>query len=127
MPSSTPPHQNVHLDPNAKDIESMVSKLVTNSFAQHWIESKASIKVKKQTDGLSNVLFAVRSSDHDGVIVKIYGKNSDLLVDRNAEIQVMLDLAQYQMSTPILLTFDNGFIYQYALGEPIKRGDKDKA
>ena len=123
----SPLHENIALDSKDKEIKTRVTNFVVNTPAKRWIESLSSLTVKEFKDGLSNVLYAVRSSKRDGVIVKIYGKNSDLIVDRNVEIRTMIYLVKYHLSTPILLTFDNGFIYQYANGEPIKRGDRTRA
>jgi ethanolamine kinase len=123
MMLSSIPHENIELDPNEKDIES----IVVNSLKQNWIPSNSSLTVKKLTDGLSNILFAVCSSETNGVIVKIYGKNSDLIVDRQAEIRFMIYLSKFHLSASILLTFNNGFIYQYVPGTPIQNGDEEKA
>jgi len=116
-------HENIELDSNEKDIES----IVLNSLKQNWIKSNSSLIIKKLTDGLSNILYAVRSSEINGVIVKIYGKNSDLIVNRQAEIQFMIYLSKFHLSPSILLTFNNGFIYQYIPGIPIQNGDEEKA
>jgi thiamine kinase-like enzyme len=120
---TTIPHENIELDSNEKDIES----IVLNSLKQNWIKSNSSLIIKKLTDGLSNILYAVRSSEINGVIVKIYGKNSDLIVNRQAEIQFMIYLSKFHLSPSILLTFNNGFIYQYIPGVPIQNGDEEKA
>jgi hypothetical protein len=122
-----PPHENFVFDSNEKDIELTVSNFVTNSLKQQWIKSNSPLIIKKLTDGLSNILFAVRSSENNGVITKIYGTNSDLIVDRQAEIRFMIYLAQFHMSPSIFLTFNNGFIYQYVPGEPIANGDESKS
>lgn len=123
----SPVHENVRLESKDKQIKDKIKNFVLNSPAQRWIESTSSVTVKELKDGLSNVLYALRSSKRDGVIVKIYGKNSDLVVDRDVEIRSMLHLVKHGLSTPILLTFDNGFIYAYANGDPIPRGDRKRA
>jgi thiamine kinase-like enzyme len=120
---SSIPHENIELNSNEKDIESIV---LNYSKQKNWIKSN-SLTIKKLTDGLSNILFAVYSSEINGVIVKIYGKNSDLIVDRQAEIQFIIYLAEFHLAPTILLTFNNGFIYEYIPGTPIQNGDEEKA
>ncbi|CAF3657129.1 unnamed protein product [Rotaria sp. Silwood1] len=120
-------HENIDFDSNEKDIESIVLNFVSNSLKQNWIKSNSSLTIKKLTDGLSNILFAVYSCENNGIIVKIYGQNSDLIVDRQAEIRYMIYLAQFHISPSIILTFNNGFIYQYLPGNPISNGDEQKA
>ncbi|CAF1308774.1 unnamed protein product [Rotaria sordida] len=120
-------HENINFDPNEQDIESIVLNFVSNSLKQNWIKSNSSLTIKKLTDGLSNILFAVYSHENNGVVVKIYGKNSDLIVDRQAEIRYMIYLAQFHTSPSILLTFNNGFIYEYLSGSPISNDDEKKS
>jgi thiamine kinase-like enzyme len=120
-------HENVILDSNDKDIESIVLNFTSNTLKETWIKNNSSLNIKRLTDGLSNNLFAIHSTEHNGVILKIYGKNSDLIVDRQAEIRFMTFLAQFHISPSILLTFNNGFIYQYVPGVPIQNGDEEKA
>ncbi|CAF1209688.1 unnamed protein product [Rotaria sordida] len=124
---SFPRHENFDFDPNQTDIESIVLNFVSNSLKLNLIESNSLLTVKTLTNGLSNTLFAVHSSENQGVVVRIYGKNSDLVVDHQAEIRFMIYLAQFHMSPSILLTFNNGFIYQYVPGTPIQNGDQDKS
>lgn len=115
---SSIPHESIELNANENEIQ---------SFVINSLKKNSLLNIKQLTDGLSNLLYAVRSSDDHGVIVKIYGKNSDLIVDRQAEIQFMIYLAKFYLSPTIVLTFKNGFIYQYVPGIPIQNGDEEKA
>ena len=122
-----PPHEPVDLDPNHHEIESILSTFVSNALSDHRSKSISSSSVKKLTDGLSNTLFAVHSPEKGSVVVKIYGGNSDLIVDRQGEIRFMTHLAQHGMSAPILVTFNNGFVYRYISGDSIAADDWDKS
>ncbi|CAF2648150.1 unnamed protein product [Rotaria sp. Silwood2] len=124
---SSIPHENINFDPNEKDIESIILNFVSNSLKQTYMKLNSSLTIEKLTDGLSNILFAIYSRKNNGIIIKIYGKNSDLIVDRQAEIQYMIHLAQFHMSPSIILTFNNGFIYQYLPGSPVSNGNEEKA
>lgn len=120
---STIPHENIELDTNENNIQS----IVLNSLKQNLNKSNTLLIIKNLTDGLSNNLFAVRTSATGRVIVKIYGKNSDLIVDRQAELQFMIYLGKFHLSPTILLTFNNGFMYQYVPGESMKNGNEENS
>lgn len=120
---SSIPHESIELHDDENEIQTFVLK----SLKQNWIQANSPLTIKKLTDGLSNILFAVRSSEDHDVIVKIYGKNSDLIVDRQAEIKFMIYLAKFHLSPTIVLTFNNGFIYQYIPGTSIQNDDQEKA
>ncbi|CAF3774594.1 unnamed protein product [Adineta steineri] len=114
--SQQPLHINIEL--NSSDLETCGPRLVC-LVKQDWICK--TIHFEKLTDGLSNKLLAMfpSSKDEQSLIVRIYGKNSDLIVDRKVEIQTMVRLSQYNMSNQVLLTFNNGFLYTYVPGEQI--------
>ncbi|CAF4304805.1 unnamed protein product, partial [Adineta steineri] len=85
MSFSSPPHENIELSSDKNDdVESTALHLVLNSLKTNWTNPS----IKRLTDGLSNNLFAILPSSKEsdnkkdrGVIVKIYGNNSDLIVD----------------------------------------------
>ena len=89
-----------------------------------WINKK--ISFEKLNDGLSNTLLAMfsPSKDEQGLIVRIYGNNSDLIVDRQREIHTMVRLSPLNMSNEVLLTFNNGFLYTWVPGEQINVDDQ---
>ena len=117
-------HENIELNANENDIQSFIANL---SQASGILLRTSSLTIKKLTDGLSNLLFAVRSSEDQGIIVKIYGNNSDLIVDRRMEIQFMSYLAKFHLAPTIILTFNNGFIYRYVPGISLQNGDEENA
>ncbi|CAF4018714.1 unnamed protein product [Adineta steineri] len=131
MPVSSPPHENIELSSDKNDeVESAALQLVSNSLKTNWTNPS----IKKLTEGHSNNLFAIRPSSKDsddkkdqGVIVKVYGKNSDLIIDRKEEIRFMLYLTQFQMASQLLLTFNDGFIYEYIPGTPVDIHDEQKS
>lgn len=121
--SSIIPHENIELDSDENNIQSIIQ----NSLEEKWIKTNKTLIIKNLTDGLSNNLFSARTSETHGVIVKIYGTNSDLIVDRQAEIKYMIYLSTFHISPSILLTFNNGFIYQYVPGEPMENGNENQS
>jgi hypothetical protein len=120
---SSIPHESIELNADENEIQTFV----LNSLKQNWIQTNSSLIIKKLTDGLSNLIFLVRTLENSGVIVKIYGTNSDLIVNRQEEIRFMIYLSKFHLSPEIILTFNNGFIYQYTPGISIQNGDEEKA
>ena len=89
-----------------------------------WIN--ASIRFEKLNEGLSNKLLAMfpSSTNEQGLIVRVYGKNSDLIIDREREIRTMVRLHRFDMASAVLLTFNNGFLYTFVPGEQIDVTDQ---
>ena len=111
-----PLHINIELD--STNLETSGPRLVC-LVKTDWINQ--TVTFEKLTDGLSNKLLAMfpSSKDEQSLIVRIYGNNSDLIIDRKVEIQTMVRLCQHDMANQVLLTFNNGFLYTYVPGEQI--------
>ena len=116
-----PPHTDIELDPS--DLKMSGPRLVS-IVKPDWINK--TISFDELTDGLSNTLLAMfpHSEKNQGLIVRIYGNNSDLIIDREGEIHTMIRLSQYDMANKVLLTFKNGFLYTYVPGEQIDVNDE---
>lgn len=116
-----PPHIDIDLD--STDLQTSGPRLVC-LVKIDWINK--TIRSQKLNDGLSNTLLAMfpSSNDEQGLIVRIYGNNSDLIIDRQAEIQTMVRMHRYNMANEVLLTFNNGFLYTFVSGEQIDINDK---
>lgn len=117
-----PPRIDIELDP--VDLKTSGPRLVC-LIKSNWITE--TISFDKLNDGLSNTLLAMfpHSEKNQGLIVRIYGDNSDLIIDRKVEIHTMLRLFQYNMANQVLLTFKNGFLYTFVPGEQIVVNDKN--
>ena len=74
------------------------------------------------TDGITNRLIGVyvdpRNKHHDDMIlIRIYGQNTDLFIDRNVECRNMRIMYKHGLSAPIYGTFLNGICYGYSPGK----------
>jgi len=69
--------------------------------------------------GISNVLvgYYLQGDRDDCVLVRVYGHNTDLLVDRKAEIRNMRAFHAQGIGPALLATFANGIAYEYVAGE----------
>ena len=116
-----PVHVDIELD--AADLKTSGPRLAC-LIKSDWINKRLSFK--ELTDGLSNQMLAMFPPSHDeqALIVRTYGKNSDLIVDRQAEIRNMVKLSQYDMANKVLATFNNGFLYTLVPGDQIDVEDE---
>jgi len=78
------------------------------------------VKFKVFTEGISNKLFMCSTPDKgldDGVVVRIYGTNSEVLIDREAEIKNMCLLKSIGLGAALYARFNNGIAYEFIPGE----------
>ena len=83
-----------------------------------WPLNKLSFKIF--TDGITNRLIGVYfdpRNKHDMVLIRIYGENTDLFIDRNTECCNMKIMYKHGLSAPIYGTFLNGICYGYSPGK----------
>ncbi|CAF0810797.1 unnamed protein product [Didymodactylos carnosus] len=110
------PFHDVELHPETLELEA--SRLIC-AVIPEWSTKK--LKYEKLTEGLSNFLLAMFPNGDDenqSIIVKLYGLNSDLLIDREQEIRTMAELYKHKFSDQqILLKFRNGYFYTYLPGK----------
>ncbi|XP_014480308.1 PREDICTED: ethanolamine kinase 1 [Dinoponera quadriceps] len=76
---------------------------------------------KTFTNGISNKLVGVWHLDRytDMVLTRIYGNNTDLLVDRKKELENIRILHKAGYTHCIYATFNNGFAYQFLEGDTL--------
>jgi len=77
------------------------------------------------TDGITNTLLKVVNKiagasdeeiDNEAVLLRAYGKGSDLLIDREREAQNHELLMQYHLAPLLLARFHNGMLYKFIRG-----------
>lgn len=76
------------------------------------------------TTSNANAVDEIDDSSSDGndvVLVRIYGKNTEVLIDRKREISNFKLLHSYGYAPRLLATFENGLVYEYCDGRPITR------
>ena len=80
------------------------------------------IQFKVLTDGITNKLIRcrlVKAPVHETVLVRIYGNNTDLLIDRKAEKRNILTLNKAGLPPRLYASFDNGLAYEYIPGKTL--------
>ena len=73
------------------------------------------------TDGISNKLVGCSlhgdKAKQDMVLVRVYGQNTELIIDRAAELVNMVVLHAAGCSKPLYAKFKNGIAYGFVPGE----------
>lgn len=55
------------------------------------------------------------------ILIRIYGKNTEVLIDRKKEIANFKLLHKYGFASQLLATFTNGLAYEYSDGKPLSK------
>lgn len=97
------------------------------------------IYIQVFTDGTTNKLIGCcipkHSDDNDEIslenddnmyhynviLIRIYGKNTEVLIDRKKEISNFKLLHKYGFAPQLLATFTNGLAYEYSDGKPLSK------
>lgn len=82
-----------------------------------WPVNKLNYKIF--TDGITNRLIGVYKDRHNKqemILIRIYGENTDLFIDRNVECRNMRIMYKHGLSAPIYGTFINGICYGFSPG-----------
>lgn len=58
---------------------------------------------------------------YDVILIRIYGKNTEVLIDRKKEIANFKLLHSYGFAPQLLAVFNNGLAYEYSDGEPLTK------
>lgn len=61
--------------------------------------------------------------NYEVILIRIYGGNTEVLIDRCKEIKNFKLLHKYGFAPRLLATFDNGLSYEYSDGRPINKTD----
>jgi len=83
--------------------------------------SKLNFLCKQFTDGLTNKLIGVYVKDlpKNMMLIRVYGLNSDLMIDRQKEIRNMKILHKNGCGAQLYAIFKNGIAYEYQSGSTL--------
>ncbi|KAK7877701.1 hypothetical protein WMY93_031588 [Mugilogobius chulae] len=125
------PHLDLRINENDPDagILTLLQKLRPT-----W--SPERITLKSFTEGITNRLIGCflspdqdrdwdqeqdQEQDQDVVLVRIFGRNTDLFVDRSREVQTVRILESKGCGPKIYCSFNNGISYEYLQGAPLSQ------
>ncbi|KAI9754645.1 MAG: hypothetical protein M4579_004608 [Chaenotheca gracillima] len=115
-------------------------RLIFSLFPE-WETEEGEIEFTRFTDGITNTLLKAikkrpgaseKELDEDAVLLRAYGNNTDILIDREKEATSHALLSQRNLAPKLLARFQNGLLYRFIRGracapadlirEPVWRG-----
>ncbi|KAF2496169.1 kinase-like protein [Lophium mytilinum] len=97
-----------------------------------WKATQETITFVKFTDGITNQLFKAinklpglseKQVDREAVLLRAYGKGTDVLIDREREALAHSLLARHDLAPSLLARFENGLLYKYVEGSVCSPAD----
>lgn len=120
----TIPHIPLHFD-NAEADKSAL--LLVEAYAPEWKEERdGPVVFVRFTDGITNTLTKATKNrpgktrseiDQDAILLRAYGKGTDVLIDREKEVKAHNVLASRGLAPQLLARFDNGLMYRFIEGD----------
>lgn len=107
--SNVLPHLEIEIDHKNNDSINHIVKHVRKD----WNISSVKYKI---FNGTTNTLIGCYINDNDMFLIRVYGKNSELFLNRSKEIENILLLNQHGLAADIFCTFFNGYCYKYVVG-----------
>ncbi|XP_026272287.1 ethanolamine kinase 1 [Frankliniella occidentalis] len=104
------PHVDVHVE--QENLYDGAAQVIA-SIRPKW--KLSDVKYKLFTDGITNKLIHCSVPD-DVLLIRVYGKNTDLLIDRGAETRNIKLLERARLAPRLFATFNNGLAYEFAPG-----------
>ncbi|KAK4636337.1 putative ethanolamine kinase [Fulvia fulva] len=101
-------------------------------FRPQWKTEEGEVKFTRFTDGITNVLMKATKRrpgrtdleiDKDAILMRAYGKGTDVLIDRERELRSHNLLASLGLAPPLLARFDNGLMYSFIPGHVCSHKD----
>lgn len=84
--------------------------------------SSDAISSEDTTDSLVNsISTTTTTSQKETFLVRIYGNNTEVLIDRNEEIKNIILLHSYGFAPQLHAKFNNGIAYEFCPGEQITK------
>ena len=117
-----PIRSNIHL--SLSNISKEIYQLIS-TIRPDWNSSNT--RLETFTEGITNSIFGLfdnrmNGNDSNGLVIKLFGANTDLFIDRQSEFDAMVKLSKDGvLSQKILIQFANGVIYEYASGKACSR------
>lgn len=108
-----------------EDHDNSALRLV-QAYAPEWKDSNGKIKFKRFTEGITNTLTkatiefpgnTASEVDRNAILIRAYGKGTDVLIDRQRELNAHTLLASRGLAPALLARFENGLMYKYVEGD----------
>lgn len=100
-----------------------------------WESDAGAVELIPLKDGITNTLIKALirrpsydedDTDREAVLLRVYGDDTELLINREREITCHSILARRGLAPPLLARFDNGLIYEFIRGHVCSPEDLTK-
>jgi ethanolamine kinase len=114
----------ISLSYNYNDSHTSALRLILALMPQ-WEHTNGKIEFIRFTDGITNTLLKAvnrrpglseEEIDNDAILLRAYGKGTDLIIDRERETQNHELLMQHGLAPLLLARFHNGMLYRFIRG-----------
>ncbi|XP_022198571.1 ethanolamine kinase 1 [Nilaparvata lugens] len=115
------PHLELTISLDESDLLKGAAEIIS-TLRPRWNLEHSTFKLF--TDGITNKLVGCFNSKDvdDVVLVRVYGQNTDLLIDRKAETRNFILLQDFGYAPQLYATFHNGLVYEFVPGEVLTVG-----
>lgn len=102
------------------------SLLLVEQYSQEWKNEEGAIEFVRFTEGITNTLMKATKRrpgktnfevEKDAILIRAYGKDTEVLIDRERELRAHNLLANLGLAPPLLARFNNGLMYSYIAGD----------
>ncbi|KAI9764006.1 MAG: hypothetical protein M1840_008954 [Geoglossum simile] len=114
----------IPLSYNPAESNTSALRLILTLFPE-WGQPGGKVEFIRFTDGITNTLLKAvnkrpgvsdQQIDEEAVLLRAYGKGTDILIDREGESKSHCTLSHYNLAPPLLARFDNGLLYRFIRG-----------
>jgi ethanolamine kinase len=111
----------VALDPAADDLPAAALDVVQQTLPAWQPVPLATVRMSAMTGGITNALLRLSAPGHNDVLVRIYGPETDRVIDRERENRLFARLSANGFAPPYLSRFENGRVEGFLEGfRPLK-------
>jgi ethanolamine kinase len=106
--------------------------LLVEQYSPEWKKEEGAIEFVRFTEGITNTLLKATKRrpgktdfeiEQDAVLIRAYGKDTEVLIDRERELRAHNLLANLGLAPPLLARFNNGLMYSFIAGDVCKPED----
>ncbi|KAL8972900.1 MAG: hypothetical protein Q9183_000289 [Haloplaca sp. 2 TL-2023] len=117
--------QKIPLSHNSADSQASALRLVLSLFPD-WETAEGQIEFIRFKEGITNTLLKAikrrpghteKQIDDEAVLIRAYGKGTDVLIDRERETQSHSLLCRHGLAPELLARFQNGLMYRFIRGQ----------
>ncbi|KAH0536415.1 hypothetical protein FGG08_006713 [Glutinoglossum americanum] len=121
----------IPLSYNPAESNTSALRLILTLFPE-WGHPGGNVEFVRFTDGITNTLLKAvnkrpglsdKQIDEEAVLLRAYGKGTDVLIDRKRESKSHCTLSHYNLAPPLLARFDNGLLYRFIRGRVCSPSD----